>query len=152
ATELIEEAATELDHAHNELRELARGMYPAVLADGGLGPAVQSLAERAAVPVRTSVNVDRHAAVIEATAYFVVSEALVNVAKHAHARSVTVTVQECAGSVRVEVSDDGVGGADASTGSGINGLQERVTAVGGSLQVDSVPGHGTVVVAVLPCG
>ncbi|MEU4425433.1 histidine kinase [Actinoplanes sp. NPDC024001] len=142
--------ADELDAAVRELRELARGLHPTVLSDGGLGPALTSLAERSSVPVAlAAVPARRLSEAIEVACYFVVAEALTNAAKHAGAQLVRVTVELAGGSVRVEVTDDGHGGADP-TGSGLRGLADRVTALGGRFDVASAAG-GTRISAELPC-
>jgi signal transduction histidine kinase len=152
-SELLDEAATELGAATDELRELARGIHPAVLADRGLAPAIGTLAGRSTVPVEvTAVPEDRLPQSIEAAAYFVVAEALTNVARYAQATHASVSVARVNGSVTVEVSDDGVGGADPATGSGLRGLADRVAALDGRLEVSSPAGAGTTVRAVLPCG
>ena len=141
----------ELAEASTELRELARGIHPAVLTDRGLAPAVAALAARAAVPVEiVELPDDRAPTAAEAAAYFTVAEALTNVAKYACATQATVRVAKQDGALVVEVCDDGVGGARASAGSGLSGLADRVDAVDGSLSVISPPGEGTVVRAVLP--
>ena len=146
---LIEELAA----ASTELRELARGIHPAVLTDRGLAPAVAALAARAPVPVEIiELPDDRAPSAAEAAAYFTVAEALTNVAKYARATQATVRVAKRDGDLVVEVCDDGVGGARAGTGSGLSGLADRVDAVDGSLSVISPPGEGTVVRAVLPLG
>jgi signal transduction histidine kinase len=148
---LLEDASTELAGALDELRELARGIYPVLLTDYGLGPALQSLADRSPVrAVLTSAPAGRLPGAVEQTCYFVVSEALANAAKHAAAGEINIGVREDAGHVAVEVSDDGVGGADPS-GSGLRGLTDRVAALGGRMRVDSPAGSGTRVIAVLPC-
>jgi signal transduction histidine kinase len=149
---LLESASKEARAAIAELRELARGIHPAVLTQTGLEGAIQALVERS--PVTTQVRevpAGRFPAQVEATAYFVVSEALANVAKHAQASAAVVTVREQAGRLEVEVSDDGVGGAQAGSGSGLAGLADRVASVGGSLTVHSPPGGGTRLQAVIPC-
>jgi signal transduction histidine kinase len=149
---LLDEAGLELSGALDELRELARGIYPVVLTDAGLGPALFSLAERCPVPARLGPVPDRRwPDPVEQTCYFVASEALVNAAKHAQASRVAIDVRADADEVCVEVSDDGVGGADPG-GSGLRGLADRDAAVGGVLQLDSPPGGGTRVRARLPCG
>ena len=141
----------ELTAASAELRELARGVHPAVLTDRGLAAAVAALATRAPVPVEiVELPDDPAPAAAEAAAYFTVAEALTNVAKYAHAEQATVRVAQEAGTLVVEVRDDGVGGARASVGSGLSGLADRVDAVDGTLSVVSPPGEGTVVRAVLP--
>jgi signal transduction histidine kinase len=144
-------AAAELKVAIQELRELARGIHPAILTEAGLGAAMTALAERSSVPASVSVLPDRRLPEpVEATAYFVISEALANVAKHASATRASVGA-DCQDSVlRVEVRDNGIGGADASRGSGIRGLQDRVAAVGGRVTIESPEGEGTLVVAEIP--
>jgi PAS domain S-box-containing protein len=152
ARELLGRAETELEQALEELRELARGLHPAVLTDRGLGPALGSLAQRAPVPVQLDATVaERLPAGVEAAAYYVVAEALTNVAKYAHAAAVRVDVCRSDGRLHVTVSDDGVGGADPSLGSGLRGLSDRVEALGGRLEVSSRPGAGTTLRATLPC-
>jgi signal transduction histidine kinase len=149
---LIESASKEAREALTELRELARGIHPAVLTETGLAGAIQALVERS--PVATTVTAvpgGRFLAAIEATAYFVVSEALTNVAKHAMADSAEVMICQRAGRLVVEVSDDGAGGARPEGGSGLRGLADRVASVGGVLRVDSPPGCGTRLEADLPC-
>ncbi len=149
---LIESASKEAREALTELRELARGIHPAVLTEAGLTGAIQALAERSPVATTiTAVPEGRFPAAIEATAYFVVSEALANVAKHARADCAQVTIRKLAGRLLVEVSDDGTGGARAAEGSGLRGLADRVASVGGVLQVDSPPGRGTRLEAEIPC-
>jgi signal transduction histidine kinase len=145
-------AAEELRSALEELRELARGIHPTILADAGLGPALRSLADRAPVVVRVDpVPEGRLPAGVESTAYFVVSEALANVARHAAGSSATVQVDRCDGVLAVLVRDDGPGGADPRRGSGLRGLEDRVAAAGGRLTVSSPAGGGTTVRAELPC-
>jgi len=147
----LEQTAAELKRAIDELRELARGIHPALLTEEGLGAAVESLADRSPIPVRlTSGLHGRLAEPVEATAYYVVSEALANVAKYANATSALIELTRRNGLVRVEVSDDGIGGASVEGGSGLRGLQDRVAAVGGRLEVQSPPGGGTRVVAEMP--
>jgi signal transduction histidine kinase len=152
AGELLDDAENELRLALAELRELARGIHPAILADQGLGAAVRSLADRSAVPVTIlDVPDERLAEPVEAAAYFLVSESLANVAKYAHAEHVSVSVARSNGGIVVDVEDDGVGGADSAEGSGLRGLLDRVQALDGRLTVDSPPGHGTRVHAEIPC-
>jgi signal transduction histidine kinase len=135
----------------DELREYARGIHPAILAEGGLAPALRALARRSPVPVVLNVGVGaRLPERAEVTAYYVVSEALANAAKHARASAVGVTVDVVDGVLRLSVSDNGVGGADAGRGSGLVGLMDRVAAAGGALIVHSRPGQGTSLVAELP--
>lgn len=150
---LLSEAAEELGAALRELRELARGIHPAVLVEEGLGAAFESLAERSPIPVEVSAPANGPLpAPVEAAAYYVVCESLANVAKYAQASSVMVTVGRCANGLRVEVVDDGVGGAAPRRGSGLEGLADRVAALDGQLVVDSIPGRGTRVTAEIPCG
>jgi signal transduction histidine kinase len=149
---ILDEAGAELAGALAELRELARGIYPVLLTDAGLGPALCSLAERCPVPaVVGDVPGRRWVDAVEQTCYFVVSEALANAAKHAGAAQVVIRVDEDGDELRVQVSDDGVGGAD-QTGSGLRGLADRVAALGGELTVGSPRGGGTRVIARVPCG
>jgi signal transduction histidine kinase len=148
----LEELGDQLSLTLEDLRNLARGIHPAILTDGGLRPALLSLAERSPVPAHVAAAPsERLPATIEATAYFIVSEALVNAAKHARASSVTISVTRCDEHLEVSVLDDGVGGADAARGSGLGGLADRAAAVGGALSVESPPGGGTHVMARLPC-
>ena len=141
----------ELAAATEELRELARGLHPPVLTDRGLVAAVEALATRSPVPITVEANDgERARASAEAAAYFVVSEALTNVARHAQAEHALVRVDRADGQLRVEIRDDGRGGADSNGGSGLRGLSDRVAALDGSLEVESRPGRGTVVRAVIP--
>jgi signal transduction histidine kinase len=149
---LIESASKEAREALTELRELARGIHPAVLTETGLAGAIQALVERSPVATTvTEVPDRRFPAGVEATAYFVVSEALANVAKHAGAGGAEVRICQRTGRLVVEVSDDGIGGARPEGGSGLRGLADRVASVGGVLRVDSPPGRGTRLEADLPC-
>jgi PAS domain S-box-containing protein len=151
ADSILSEAAAELALALQELRELARGIHPAMLTDRGLYAALESLAERSPVPVELDVDLgERFAEPVEAAAFYVASEALANVAKYAHANGVTVAVTRSDGSVAITISDDGVGGADPARGSGLRGLVDRVEALGGTLQVTSPVAEGTIVHAELP--
>jgi signal transduction histidine kinase len=148
----LDRAAAELKQAIAELRELARGIHPAILTEEGLPAAVEALADRSPVPVRVVADFDRRLpGPIEATAYFVVAESLANVAKYARASAARVELSRCDGRLRVEVVDDGIGGADASRGSGLRGLEDRVSAVRGSFGVQDAPGGGTCVLAEIPC-
>ncbi len=150
---LLAEAAGELGAALGELRELVRGIHPAILVEEGLGAALESLAERSPIPVEVSAPANgRLPPPVEAAAYYVVCESLANAAKYARASSVMVRVGRCADGLRVEVVDGGVGGAAARHGSGLEGLADRVTALDGRLVVDSLPGEGTRVTAEIPCG
>jgi signal transduction histidine kinase len=148
---LLDRSREELDEALNELRELARGIHPAVLSDRGLGAAVEALAHRAPLPVEVGdLPAARLPEFAEPAAYFVVSEALTNVAKYASATQATVAVTHDNGRLIVEVSDDGVGGADIGRGTGLRGLIDRLAAIDGRLDVDSEPGQGTTVRASIP--
>ena len=150
-TSLLASAREELDRGLSELRDLARGLHPAVLTDRGVEAAVRSLLQRAPVPVefRTDVHA-RVDATIEAAAYFVVSEALTNVAKYAQAESASVDLALTGGTLVVTIADDGIGGADPGRGSGLSGLIDRVQAVGGRMEISSPLGHGTTLRAELP--
>jgi PAS domain S-box-containing protein len=151
ARAVLVDAGDELALALAELRELARGLHPAVLSDRGLRAAVEMLAGRAPVPVDIAdIPDERLPAPVEAAAYYLIAEALTNVAKYAHASTVRIRVAARDGSVSVEVSDDGVGGADAAAGSGLRGLADRVEALGGSLEVVSPAGAGTALRAEIP--
>jgi signal transduction histidine kinase len=152
AAELLVEADGELKAALDELRELAQGIHPAVLTEHGLGPALRSLAERSPVPVAIAGVPDRRLpAPAEAASYFLVSEALANVAKYARASRVRVSVEQVGERVLIDVDDDGVGGADPSRGSGLRGLADRVNALDGELELESPAGYGTHVHAEIPC-
>jgi signal transduction histidine kinase len=147
AAELVSRARAEAELAVKELRDLARGIHPAVLSDLGLAAALDALAARAPVPVQVSgVPSAPLPAAVEAAAYFATAEALTNVAKYARASECSVCLTLEDSRLRVEVRDDGVGGADPSTGSGLLGLRDRVEALDGRLEVDSPPGAGTTVV------
>jgi signal transduction histidine kinase len=147
---VLEASREELARALEELRELARGIHPAVLTDRGLVAALESLAARAPLPVEIVGAPTSLPAPVEAAAYYVVSEALANVTKYAQASSVKVTVERFDGFARVEVADDGVGGADPTRGSGLRGLADRVASLNGKLAIDSPPGAGTRVRAEIP--
>jgi signal transduction histidine kinase len=152
AGEILTGASEELGLALEELRELARGIHPAVLTDRGLAPALESLANRASLPVQLeAVPAERLPAPVEAAAFYVVSESLANVAKYAEASVARVRVTRQNGRAVVEVSDDGIGGADAARGSGLRGLADRVEALDGRLEVQSPAGAGTHVRAEIPC-
>jgi signal transduction histidine kinase len=151
ARELIRSAGEEAGLALKELRDLARGIHPAILTNRGLAAALDDLAGRATVPVEVLESPrQRLPDEIEAAAYFVVSECLANVGKHAQASSATVSVRADGGRLLVEVRDDGTGGADVENGHGIQGLQDRVGALGGTLAVESPAGAGTRVLATIP--
>ena len=151
AGELIAHARDEAQLAVKELRELARGIHPALLSDRGLGVALDALAARAPVPVGVSgVPEDPLRPAVEAAAYFVTAEALTNVAKYARATEAFVELQLDDGRLRLQVRDDGCGGADPEIGTGLRGLRDRVEALDGSLEIDSPPGCGTTVTVELP--
>ena len=147
---LLDEAAHELDSGLQELREIARGLHPAILTDRGLLQALETLAARIPVPLEIDAPEDRLPGHIEATIYYIVSEALTNVARHADATEATVTIRRDGDIIRCEVTDDGRGGADISRGTGILGLRDRAEAAGGTLTLTSPPGRGTIVAAALP--
>jgi signal transduction histidine kinase len=152
AQQLVDTASEELRLSLAELRELARGIHPAVL-NHGLEPALQSLAGQATVPTDVAYAAEGELPErVELAAYFVTSEALANVGKYARASSASIEVTRAGGGLVVRIADDGVGGADASRGSGLRGLADRVEALDGRLRVESPPGAGTVVTAELPCG
>ena len=142
-----------LTGALDELRELARGIHPAILSEGGLAPALKALAGRSSVPVELEVDVEgRLPERVEVATYFVVSEALANASKHARASVARVGVDTIGSRLHVSIADDGVGGADAARGSGLIGLTDRVQALGGTLSVVSPPGKGTTIRVELPLG
>jgi signal transduction histidine kinase len=149
--ELLSEARTELQAALRELRELARGIHPSILTDNGLPAAIGSLIDRAPIPITAEVADGRYPQPVESAIYFVASEALANIAKHAQARSATVTVASRHGQLVVEIADDGRGGADPVSGGGLEGLADRVGALDGQLTIHSVPGAGTTIRAEIPC-
>jgi PAS domain S-box-containing protein len=147
---LIDEGLESARSGLDELRELARGIHPAILTNHGLAAAVESLADRAPLPVEVDVHEERYPPSVESAAYFVAAEALTNVAKYARATAAHVTAAELDGRLRVEVRDDGIGGARGSGGSGLAGLEDRVAALDGTLTVDSPVGGGTRVRAEIP--
>jgi signal transduction histidine kinase len=146
---LVAEALEQAERANVELRELAHGILPAALTRGGLVAGVEALGSRTPVPVEIAVSVDRLPAAVEATAYFVVAEALTNVAKHARATSAAVRAHVDGGTLRLEVRDDGVGGARPD-GPGLVGLADRLATLDGRLRVESPADHGTLVAADIP--
>jgi signal transduction histidine kinase len=149
----LTEAEAELRGAIAELRELARGIHPAVLAEAGLAPALEGLAEHSPVPVRLELALNgRLSPSAEATAYFVAAEALTNVAKHAAASRVELVVRHVGDTLRLVIDDDGIGGADPARGSGLRGLLDRVAALGGRLSIEPGPAGGTRLTAEIPCG
>ena len=153
AEPLVDGLAEKLAVALGELRELARGIHPAILSDRGLGPAIEALASRVPVSVESEVDIDeRLSEPIEAAAYFVVAEALTNIVKYAQATKARVSVRRRADVVTVVVDDDGVGGARIGAGTGLRGLQDRLAALDGSLSIDSPGGGGTRLRARIPCG
>jgi signal transduction histidine kinase len=143
--------AGELNEVIDELREIARGIHPAILSEGGLGPAFRTLARRSAIPIELD-NVIEHRLPepIEVAAYYVVSEALTNAAKHANASRVEVEAAVQGSTLRLSIRDDGTGGADPAAGSGLVGLRDRVEALGGSIEITSLPRQGTCVAVQLP--
>ena len=154
AAELVRSAHEEAKQALAEIRDLARGIHPAVLTDRGLDAALSSLAVRSPVPValRSELGDERPPEQVESAAYFVVAEALTNVARHSEATNAAVSVVRDDGVLVIEIRDDGVGGADAQPGSGLAGLRDRVGSLGGTLVVESPSGGPTAITAVLPCG
>ena len=143
--------ATGLMDAVAELREISRGIHPAILSRAGLGPALRTLARRSTIPVDLDVRTDtRLPEPIEVAAYFVASEALANAAKHAQASHLEVSLATRNGSLVLSIRDDGIGGADPGHGSGLVGMQDRVEALGGKIRIDSPQGGGTSLVVTLP--
>jgi signal transduction histidine kinase len=155
SAELVARAHDQAKQAIVELRDLVRGIHPAILTDRGLDAAVSSLASRCPVPVTVSFELDQYRRLpppVEATAYFVIAEALTNVAKHSHATSASVHLRELTGTLVLEVCDDGVGGALNDHGGGLQGLRDRVAGAEGELRISSPVGGPTVLVVELPCG
>ena len=151
ARSTLADARLQLADALVELRELARGIHPAVLTDHGLGPAVDALASRSPVPMKvTDVPEGRLPSPVEAAAYYIVAEAVTNVAKYAHASLVTVAFRPDGDRMVVEVADDGVGGADPASGTGLRGIADRVEALHGRMEISSPAGHGTHLIAEIP--
>ncbi len=149
--QLLESAVLELQAANEELRELVRGVYPAILTEEGLAAALESLALRNPFPIELDVLEGRLPARVEATAYFVTCEGLANVTKHARASRASVSIARHNGLLAVEIADDGVGGAQPLENSGLSGLADRVEALGGTLRLDSPNGGGTRLFAEIPC-
>jgi signal transduction histidine kinase len=148
---LLDGALEQLDQALSDLRELARGIHPAILSERGLKAAVGALAERQPLPTEVEYELERKLdPTVEATAYFVIAEGLANVAKHAQAKTVTIGVREKSGRLEVAVSDDGRGGANLRKGTGLRGLEERLLALDGTLRVRSPKGKGTRLTASIP--
>jgi signal transduction histidine kinase len=153
ARNLVGDAHQELQRAIAELRNLARGIHPAVLTDRGLDAALSSLAARSPIPVRLRVDLrERPPASVEATAYFIVAEALTNAARYANASAVEVRVRTIGDRLHIEVADNGIGGAEQRPGGGLAGLAHRASSVEGALRISSPAGGPTVVAAELPCG
>jgi signal transduction histidine kinase len=149
AESLLGEALEQAEQGNRELRELAHGILPAVLTRGGLRAGVDAVVARLDLPVRVDVTAERLPTEIEASAYFIVAEALTNVVKHSHAERAEVTASLADGMLRIEVRDDGAGGADPD-GHGLVGMRDRVTTLGGRLEIEGPAGGGTLVVATLP--
>jgi signal transduction histidine kinase len=140
-----------LKDASDELREVSRGIHPTILTEAGLGPALRALARRSDIPVDVDVRLDERLPMpVEAAAYYIASEALTNVAKHAHAKLAELIAAHDNGVLSLEVREDGVGGVDATRGSGILGLTDRVEALGGTIAVNSRPQSGTTLSVHLP--
>jgi signal transduction histidine kinase len=150
AVELVDEALEHAQRATAELRDLAHGILPAPLSRGGLRAGLETLASGVRLPLSVDVTAERLPPALEATAYFIVAEALTNAVKHARARSVKISAFVDRGALQLEVRDDGIGGARVEGSSGLLGLHDRAAALGGELSVDSPHGHGTVVAATLP--
>jgi signal transduction histidine kinase len=150
-TEAIDRARSNLHTALTELRQLAHGIHPALLSQSGLASAIEDIAERLKLPTRLNIINDRLPAPVETTIYFVACEALTNIAKYASATSVTVIIDRFESKVRVQIDDNGVGGATASPGSGLAGIVDRVNALGGTMHIDSPTSGGTRVSASVPC-
>ena len=147
----VDEVRDELAATRQELRDLCQGVHPTILTEAGLGAAIRALARRSPLPVRVQLRADgRLPSPCEITAYYVAAEAFTNAAKHANASAVDIVIEEAGGTLTVQVRDDGAGGADASRGSGLTGLRDRVEAVGGSMTVESAAGAGTVLTVLLP--
>jgi signal transduction histidine kinase len=147
----VDEVRDELAATRQELRDLCQGVHPTILTEVGLGAAIRALARRSPLPVRVQMRAGgRLPSSCEITAYYVAAEAFTNAAKHADASAVDIVIEQADGTLTVQVCDDGAGGADASRGSGLTGLRDRVEAVGGSMTVDSPAGAGTVLTVLLP--
>jgi signal transduction histidine kinase len=147
----LAQTAEGLAEVLTELQEISRGIHPAILSQGGLGPALKTLARRSAIPVELSLRATgRLPEPVEVAAYYVAAEALTNVAKHARASVVYLSLDTGRGALHLQVRDDGVGGADPARGSGLIGLNDRVAALGGTMQVDSPAGKGTSLLVTLP--
>jgi signal transduction histidine kinase len=150
AVELVDEALAQAEGANGELRELAHGIVPAALSRGGLRAGITALLSRVRLPVSVEVTAERLPPALEATAYFIVAEALTNAARHARARSAQIVVVVDGPVLRLAVRDDGVGGARTDGSSGLLGLHDRAAALNGELHIESPPGEGTVIAATIP--
>jgi signal transduction histidine kinase len=149
--EQVSDIVAGLTGVSEDLQEISRGIHPAILSRGGLGPALKTLARRSAVPVALDIAIDRRLPEpTEVAAYYVVAESLTNAAKHAQASEVKVSVEADVANLRLAISDDGIGGADSHKGSGLIGLIDRVEALGGQLRISSIVGSGTSLLALIP--
>ena len=149
--EQISDLVTTVAGVSKDLQELSRGIHPAILSKGGLGPALKTLARRSAVPVELDLSVHRRLPEsAEVAAYYVVAEALTNTAKHARASEVEVCVEADDANLHLSIRDDGIGGADVGKGSGLTGLMDRVEALGGTLKISSHTGNGTSLLVKIP--
>jgi signal transduction histidine kinase len=148
---LLDEAEQELAQALKELRELARGLHPAILTDQGLAAAARGLASRTAVPVTVDANGHRFPSAVETAGYYLIAEALTNISRYSQANEAWIKISAVDGVARIEVGDDGVGGADPTRGTGLAGLCDRILALDGSLHIQSEPGTGTTITAEIPC-
>jgi signal transduction histidine kinase len=147
----VSDIVTGLRGVSEDLQEISRGIHPAILSRGGLGPALKTLARRSAVPVELHLGIDRRLPdSAEVAAYYVVAEALTNAAKYAQASAVRVDVEADGANLRLSISDDGIGGADPHKGSGLIGLVDRVEALAGQLRISSLVGSGTSLLATIP--
>jgi signal transduction histidine kinase len=150
AVDLLDQALENAEGANGELRELAHGILPAALSSGGLRGAIDALVPRFYLPVSVEVTDERLPAALEAAAYFIVAEALTNTVRHANAEKAEIVARADSGVLRLEIRDDGVGGADSEGSSGLVGLRDRAAALDGELWIESPPGEGTVITATLP--
>ena len=148
---LLDEADHELAQALQELRELARGIHPAILTDHGLAAAARALATKATIPVTVNANGQRFPAPVETAGYYLIAEALTNISRYAQASRAWITIAAVARHARIEVGDDGIGGADPTVGTGLAGLSDRIGALDGTFFVESEPGKGTTITAEIPC-
>jgi signal transduction histidine kinase len=149
--EQVSDIVAGLTGVSEDLQEISRGIHPAILSRGGIGPALKTLARRSAVPVELQIAIDgRLPEPTEVAAYYVVAESLTNAAKHAQASEVKVSVEADGANLRLAISDDGIGGADSHKGSGLIGLIDRVEALGGQLRISSLVGSGTSLLAMIP--